>query len=108
MRTRLAIGQVAAIHEHLPLAAAGGVDVPGHVRVDQGAFAANSLIEQHSFVVRTKGRTGDNVIVSAGFTNDDGDLLDAAELATLKADAQKWRNSLKRSRDRKASKKVKS
>ena len=54
------------------------------------------------------GRTGANVLVAAGFTNDDGDLLDAAELATLKADAQKWRNSLKRSRDRKASKKVKS
>ncbi|AJA07411.1 hypothetical protein SKP52_02380 [Sphingopyxis fribergensis] len=51
------------------------------------------------------GRTGANVLVAAGFTNDDGDLLGAAELNAMKHDAQKWRDYLKRSRDRKAGKK---
>lgn len=39
------------------------------------------------------GRTGANVLVAAGFVNDDGDLLSAAEMAALKADALLWRNA---------------
>lgn len=45
------------------------------------------------------GRTGANVLVAAGFVNDDGDLLTAADIKALIADAEAMRAKRKRDRD---------
>lgn len=46
------------------------------------------------------GQTGVNVLVEAGFVNDDGDLLTPVELAALKADALAMRRKRQMDRDR--------
>lgn len=46
------------------------------------------------------GRTGANVLVAAGFVNDDGNLLTATDMAALKSDAEKWRARADREKTR--------
>lgn len=54
------------------------------------------------------GRTGANVLVAAGFVNEDGDLLTREDMAELKADAEAMRKKRDADRKRMAGKRGKS